>query len=80
MVTVDVPTYASRWRADESADKSYLTLSEGLIDIQRYAVTGRYEDWQYVMVWMSLYLSLAVCISLAMTIWPNDTTQASKRE
>ena len=70
MVTVDVPTYFSRWRADELAGYTYLTLAEGLQDIQRYVVTGRWEDWQYATVWMTPYFSLAVWMSLLMIFLP----------
>ena len=78
MITVDIPTYLSRWRADELAGKTYLTLGEGLVDIQRYVVTGRHEDWQYDMVWMSLYFSVAVWISLALTLWPFQENRAER--
>jgi len=70
MVSVDVPTYISRWQSDLASDKVFLTLSEGLQDIQRYEVTGRWEDWKYAMVWMTPYFSLAVWLSLAMVLWP----------
>lgn len=70
MVTIDVPTYVSRWRADEAAGKAYLSVTEGFTDIQRVVVTGRWEDWKYEMVWMSLYFSCAVWISLAMIFRP----------
>ena len=72
MVTIDVPTYVRAWSRDQEAGKAYLSLSEGLTDIQRVVVTGRTEDWQYPMVWMTLYFSLAVWISLAMTRWPEE--------
>ncbi len=70
MVTVDVPTYFSRWRADEASGETYLTISEGLQDIQRYTVTGRWEDWQYAVVWMTPYFSLAVWMSLLLIFLP----------
>lgn len=70
MVTVDVPTYLARWRADEASGRTYLSLAAGLQDIQRYVVTGRWEDWQYSMVWMTPYFSLAVWISLLMIFLP----------
>lgn len=70
MLTVDVPTYVSRWRADEASGYVYLTMTEGLQDIQRYVVTGQWEDWQYDMVWQTPYFSLAVWISLVMIFFP----------
>ena len=72
MVTIDIPTYVRAWTRDQAASKVYLTLSEGLVDIQRVVVTGRTEDWQYPMVWMTLYFSLAVWMSLAMVRWPEE--------
>ena len=72
MVTIDIPTYVHAWTRDQAASKVYLTLSEGLVDIQRVVVTGRTEDWQYPMVWMTLYFSLAVWMSLAMVRWPEE--------
>ena len=70
MVTVDVPNYISLWYQAEHKGQVYLTIEQGLQDIQRYRVTGLWEDWRYEMVWMSLYFSLAVWVSLAMVLWP----------
>lgn len=70
MVTIDVPNYVRAWQADQATSKSYLHLAQGLEDIQRVVVTGRLEDWRYPMVWMTLYFSLAVWMSLAMIRWP----------
>jgi hypothetical protein len=77
MVTVDVPTYVSRWQEATAANKTFLTVSEGLVDIQRYTVTGSYDEWKYNMVWMTLYFSLAVWISLAMVILPRFEQKSS---
>ena len=65
MVTVDVPAYIRNWIADEANEKVYATLSEGFHQVatvwrQTYAVA----DWQYEFVWMSLYFSVAVWISI----------------
>jgi hypothetical protein len=68
MVTVDVPNYYALWQAKEAAGATYLTLGEGLRDVQAMIITGRYEDWRYPMVWQTLYFSIAVWISLAM-VW-----------
>ncbi len=77
MVTVDVPSYVRAWMADEASGKRYLAFSEGLQDLQRVVVTGRAEDWQYAMVWMTLYFSVAVWISLAMVYWPKEVRFAA---
>jgi hypothetical protein len=63
--------------ADEASGKRYLAFSEGLQDLQRVVVTGRAEDWQYAMVWMTLYFSVAVWISLAMVYWPKEVRFAA---
>ena len=73
MVTVDIPTYVNRWQESAIAGKQYLSIAEGFVDIQRYTVTGSYEEWQYNMVWMTGYFSLAVWISMLMVILPRFT-------
>jgi hypothetical protein len=70
MLTVDVPTYFARWRADEASGYTYLTITEGLQDVQRVVVTGQWEAWQYDMVWQTPYFSLAVWISLVLIFLP----------
>ena len=75
MIFVDVPNYYHLWQADEAAGKVYLTLSQGFEDMQHMTVTGRLADWRYPMVWMSLYFSIAVWISLAMVFLPYRMAQ-----
>ena len=53
-----------------AAGETYLTLSEGIQDVQNMKITGSYEDWRYPMVWQTLYFSIAVWISLAMVWFP----------
>ncbi|HAP69130.1 MAG TPA: hypothetical protein DCR04_05295 [Flavobacteriales bacterium] len=65
MVTVDVPAYVNHWIEDQANGKVYASLSEGFHQVatvwrQTYAVA----DWQYEFVWMSLYFSVAVWISI----------------
>ena len=65
MVTVDVPAYVNNWIANQADGKGYATLSEGFHQVatvwrQTYAVA----DWQYEFVWMSLYFSIAVWMSI----------------
>ena len=71
MVTVDVPAYVNHWIEDQASGKVYATLSEGFIQVatvwrQTYAVA----DWQYEFVWMTLYFSVAVWISIYMMNGP----------
>lgn len=66
MFLVDVPMYWSRWLADESAGRVYLGLMEGLADISgRWSVSHAWGDWQSEVVWMTLYFSVAVWLSIA---------------
>ena len=67
MFLVDVPMYWTRWLADEAAGRHYLGLGQGLVDVAvRRVVSHRWEDWRHEVVWMSLYFSVAVWISLAL--------------
>ena len=71
MCTVDVPMYLHRWLADESAGRTYFTLAQGLHDVRtRWVVTYELSAWREEMAWMSLYFSLAVWFSIAMTHAP----------
>ena len=67
MFLVDVPMYWTRWLADEAAGRHYLGVGRGLVDVAvRRVVSHRWEDWRHEVVWMSLYFSVAVWISLAL--------------
>ena len=66
MFSFDVPTYAGRWLADQAAGKHYLTLAQGLQDVAQWHVSYRWEDWKTEVVWMSLYFSAAVWISISL--------------
>lgn len=73
MFAVDVPMYWTRWMADESVGRTYLSVAQGLADASsRWIVSHRWQDWRSEVVWMSLYFSLAVWISigLAHIRWP----------
>jgi len=71
MFLVDVPMYWSRWLADEAAGRAYLSFAEGVMDVSgRWVVSHRWEDWKNEVVWMSLYFSVAVWISIALVHAP----------
>jgi hypothetical protein len=71
MFLVDVPMYWSRWIADQSLGRQYLSLAQGVLDISgRCVVSHRWEDWQSEVTWMTLYFSVAVWISLALVHAP----------
>ena len=67
MYTIDVPMYFARWRSDTAAGSHYLPLAEGIRDAAtRWVVTFRIEDWRWEMLWMSLYFSFGVWISVSL--------------
>jgi len=66
MFSLDVPTYAARWAADQAAGKHYLTLGQGLQDLTRRHVSYCWDDWKTEVVWMSLYFTTAVWISISL--------------
>ena len=67
MFMVDVPMYWSRWIADESTGRLYMSLTDGLADAsRRWIVSHRWEDWQHEVTWMTLYFSVAVWLSIGL--------------
>jgi hypothetical protein len=71
LMAIDVPMYFGRWRADTAAGRAYLSISEGVRDAAtRWIVTTRWEDWNWEMLWMSLYFSFGVWISVALVRAP----------
>jgi hypothetical protein len=70
LMTVDVPMYLSRWRADlADGRKPLLRPLEGLRDVStRWIVTHDLAEWKDEIAWMSLYFSAAVWASLALCV------------
>jgi hypothetical protein len=67
MFLIDVPMYWSRWVADEANGRSYLSIAHGLRDIsERWVVSHHWADWQSELVWMSLYFSVGVWVSISL--------------
>lgn len=67
MFGVDVPMYWSRWLADEAQGRVYLSVFQGVVDAsERWVVSHRWEDWRSEVVWMSLYFSVAVWLSIGL--------------
>ena len=65
MITVDIPAYATRWIEDQATGKTYSTLKDGFIEVATvWKQTYAQADWQYEFIWMSLYFSVAVWISI----------------
>ena len=78
MYTIDVPMYFGRWRSDTAAGSHYLPIAEGIRDAAtRWVVTFRIEDWRWEMLWMSLYFSFGVWISVALIRAPYPPARAN---
>ncbi|WP_163159790.1 hypothetical protein [Bradyrhizobium uaiense] len=69
LMTVDVPMYLNRWRANLAAGGTLLHPLEGLRDVsRRWIVTHDIAEWREEIAWMSLYFSMAVWSSLALCV------------
>jgi hypothetical protein len=69
LMTVDVPMYLSRWRAEVGDGSKLLKPLEGLRDVsRRWVVTRDLAEWKDEIPWMSLYFSAAVWSSLALCV------------
>lgn len=67
MFSVDVPMYWSRWQADTALARSHPSLLAGLSDAaQRWTVTHDWAHWRSEVVWMTLYFSVAVWVSIGL--------------
>ncbi len=70
LMTVDVPMYLSRWRAEVGDGSKLLGPLEGLRDVStRWIVTHDLAEWKDEIPWMSLYFSAAVWASLALCVF-----------
>jgi hypothetical protein len=70
LITIDVPMYLSRWRADVADGSKLLRPLEGLRDVStRWVVTHDFAEWKDEIAWMSLYFSAAVWVSLALCVF-----------
>jgi hypothetical protein len=62
----DVPAYWSRWLADRTHGRHYLSIPHGVVDVwQRWTVSFRWEDWKSEVPWMSLYFTFGVWSSVS---------------
>ncbi|WP_204351190.1 hypothetical protein, partial [Serratia marcescens] len=65
LMTIDVPMYLNRWRANLAAGGTLLHPLDGLRDVsRRWVVTHDIAEWREEIAWMSLYFSMAVWSSL----------------
>lgn len=71
MYSVDVPMYWARWLADEARGRAYLDVAAGFADASgRWVVSHRWSDWRGEALWMTLYFSVAVWISIGLAHAP----------
>jgi len=81
MFLVDVPMYWSRWVADGTSGRHYMSIAQGARDVAvRRVVSYRWEDWKSEVVWMSLYFSVAVWLSIALIHAPVSEARSAARE
>ena len=67
MFFIDVPMYWARWLADEAAGRAYVPLAAGMADVSsRWTVSHDWTLWRSEVVWMTLYFSVAVWISIGL--------------
>jgi hypothetical protein len=67
MLVVDVPMYVSRWFAGLAENRASLTLLEGLHEIaQRCVVAWDWDVWRADAIWLTLYFTAAVWLSMAL--------------
>lgn len=72
MVSYDVPMYVGRWRAGIPTNFEYLSLDQGFAQILGRCVVARdWAAWWQDAVWLSLYFTTAVWISLALAHLPS---------
>lgn len=65
ILLVDIPLYITRWRIGKRAGLRYLRVVEGLKDaVVRRRVAQTSDDWRNEALWMSLYFSVGVWVSL----------------
>jgi hypothetical protein len=70
LMTIDVPMYLSRWRAEIAVGSKPMSPLEGLRDVStRWVVTHDLAEWKDEIAWMSLYFSAAVWASLALCVF-----------
>jgi hypothetical protein len=68
--------YWARWQAEAGFNHIPLTLAQGIVDASgRWTVTHRWTDWQSEVLWMTLYFSVAVWLSIGLIQLPRLLVQ-----
>jgi uncharacterized protein (TIGR02246 family) len=79
LALVDVPMYWSRWIDAEQEGRRYLSLMQGLADASAPKVVSyRWEHWRGEIVWMSIYFSVAVWVSIWLIRAPMPATAGDR--
>jgi hypothetical protein len=83
MMTVDIPMYYSRLKADLAAGTTYLPLLSGFIDAAKpCTVTSKWTVWREEPNWLLPYFTAAVWFSIALTHtpWPIGSSPGSRAQ
>ena len=60
--------YWARWLEDQAGAQTYLSFAQGVHDVAtRWTVRGDWAIWRGEALWMTLYFSVGVWFSLALT-------------
>ena len=71
MAIVDVPMYLARWQEAIAAGRESRSLLEGLhLSLQRCVVQNDWTAWREDAVWLTLYFTVAVWVSIALVHAP----------
>lgn len=68
MLFVDIPMYYEKWQSDVFLNQNTLSVSEGFEEISNHMIViGSWKTWQNEVPWMTLYFSIAVWSSIALS-------------
>lgn len=76
MVLVDVPMYLARHAAHVQLNKPFYPLKEGVLDMFRCEVTGKWADWAEEPSWMTPYFVGALYVSICLADPPAPVKRA----
>jgi len=80
MFAVDVPMYWARWLADEARGRVYFDVATGFADVSgRWVVSHRWAEWRSEVLWMTLYFSVAVWVSIGLAHAPRLRPCSARR-
>jgi hypothetical protein len=69
---------------DEGRGHQYLTIGQGFADVSgRWVVSHQWSDWESEVIWMTLYFSIAVWLSIGLmhtSMMPNVPQKYSRLE